>query len=177
MVGETLELLDVIKSRRSVRKYMSTPIPDDVLKRIFGAARLAPSASNAQPWKFVLVRNEELKLKLIQACNNKKWIAEAPIIVVACGFPDEADPFMGGYMNSYTVDVTIALDHLVLAATNEGIGSCYIGRFKEEKVRELLNIPDHVRVVALVPMGYPAEEPQNTGRKNLSEIIDYDTYN
>ncbi len=173
--GELLELLEAIKNRRSVRKFKPTPISEETLRKILKATRLAPSANNAQPWKFILVRNEEMKIKLIQACN-KKWIAEAPVIAVACGFPDEADPYMGGYMNSFSVDVAIALDHLVLAATNEGIGSCWIGRFKEEKVKEILEIPGDVRVVALIPLGYPNEEPEPRGRKNLSEIVCYDKF-
>lgn len=174
--GEILELLEVMKSRRSIRRYKPTPIPDEVLRRILGAARLAPSANNAQPWKFMVVRDEDMKVKLIQACNNKKWIAEAPVVIVACGYPDEADTYMGGYMNSYPVDVAIALEHLVLSATNEGLGSCWVGRFKEEKVKDLLEIPADVRVVALLPLGYPNEEPEQSGRKNLSEIVCYDKF-
>jgi len=174
--GERLELLEVMKTRRSVRRYKPTPISDEVLQKILSAARLAPSANNAQPWKFIIVRDEDMKLKLIQACNNKKWIAEAPVVLVACGFPDEADAYMGGYMNSYPVDVAIALEHLVLSATNEGLGSCWIGRFKEEKVKELLEIPPDVRVVALLPLGYPNEEPEQSGKKNLSEIVCYNKF-
>lgn len=174
-VGEILELLEVLKSRRSIRKYKSKPIPDEVLKSIMNAARLAPSALNAQPWKFIVVRDEDLKIKLTQACN-KKWIAEAPVVIVACGFPDEADAYMGGYMNSYPVDVAIALDHMVLSATDLGLGSCWIGRFKEEKVKDLLEIPTDVKVVALIPLGYPDEEPEHSGRKNLSEIVCYDKF-
>jgi nitroreductase len=171
-----LELLEVLKTRRSIRKYKSTPIPDEVMKKIISATRLAPSANNAQPWKFIVVRDEDLKIKLTQACNNKKWIAEAPVVIVACGFPEEADAYMGGYMNSFPVDVAIALDHLVLSATNLGLGSCWIGRFKEEKVKELLQIPMDVKVVALIPLGYSNEEPEPSGRKNLSQIVCYDKF-
>ena len=175
-VGEKLEVLGAMKTRRSIRKFKPTPIPSDVIQKILSAARLAPSANNAQPWKFIIVRDEDLKIKLTQACNNKKWIAEAPVVIVACGFPDEADAYMGGYMNSYPVDVAIALDHLVLSATDVGLGSCWIGRFKEEKVKDLLEIPPDVRVVALIPLGYPNEEPEPSGRKNLSEIVCYDKF-
>jgi nitroreductase len=171
-----VDLPEVIKARRSIRRYKPTPIPDEILRRILGAARLAPSANNAQPWKLIVVRDEDMKLKLTSACNNKKWMAEAPVIVVACGFPDEADSFMGGYMNSFPVDVAIALDHMVLAATNEGLGSCWIGRFKEEKVKDLLEIPNDVKVVALIPLGYANEEPEHSGRKHLSEIVCYDKF-
>ncbi|UCG71169.1 MAG: nitroreductase family protein [Thermoplasmata archaeon] len=171
-----MDLLEAVKARRSIRRYKPTPIPDEILQKVLSAARLAPSANNSQPWKFVVVRDEDLKIKLIQACNNKKWIAEAPIVIVACGFPDEADAYMGGYMNSFAVDVAIALDHLVLTATNLGLGSCWIGRFKEEKVKNILEIPQDVKVVALIPLGYPNEEPEQSGRKNLSEIVCYDKF-
>ena len=171
-----MDLLEAVKARRSIRRYKPTPIPDEILQKILGAARLAPSANNSQPWKFVVVRDEDLKIKLTQACNNKKWIAEAPVVIVACGFPDEADAFMGGYMNSFAVDVAIALDHLVLTATNLGLGSCWVGRFKEEKVKNILEIPQDVKVVALIPLGYPNEEPEHSGRKNLSEIVCYDKF-
>ena len=175
-IGEILEFLEVVRNRSSTRKYKPTPISADVLQKILNAGRLAPSANNAQPWKFVVVRDEELKVKLSQACNTKKWIAEAPIIVVGCGFPDEADPYLGGYMNSYSVDVAIALEHLVLAATNEGLGACWVGRFQDEKVKNLLESPRDVRVVALIPLGYPNEEPEQSGRKNISEIVCYDKF-
>ncbi|UCE39589.1 MAG: nitroreductase family protein [Thermoplasmata archaeon] len=171
-----MDLPEVIKARRSIRRYKPTPIAEDVLRKILGAARLAPSANNAQPWKFIVVRDEDMKLKLTGACNNKKWMAEAPVIVVACGFPDEADSYMGGYMNSFSVDVAIALDHMILSATNEGLGTCWIGRFKEEKVKDLLKIPSDVKVLALIPLGYSNEEPESAGRKNLSEIICYDKF-
>lgn len=137
---------------------------------------MAPSANNAQPWKLIVVRDEDMKLKLTQACNNKKWMAEAPVIVVACGFPDEADSYLGGYMNSFSIDVAIALDHLVLTASNEGLGSCWIGRFKEEKVKDLLDIPYDVKVVALIPLGYANEEPEHSGRKHLSDLVCYDKF-
>lgn len=171
-----VDLPEVIKARRSIRRYKPTPISDEILRRILGAARLAPSANNAQPWKLIVVRDEDMKLKLTQACNNKKWMAEAPVIVVACGFPDEADSYLGGYMNSFSIDVAIALDHLVLTASNEGLGSCWIGRFKEEKVKDLLDIPYDVKVVALIPLGYANEEPEHSGRKHLSDLVCYDKF-
>jgi nitroreductase len=171
-----LELLEVVRNRSSIRKFKPTPIFTEILQRILNAGRLAPSANNGQPWKFIVVRDEEMKSKLSQVCNNKKWMAEAPLIIVGCGFPDEADPYMGGYMNSLSVDVAIAMDHLVLAATNEGLGCCWVGRFQEDKVKDLLEIPRDVRVVALIPMGYSNEEPEQSGRKNLSEIISYDKF-
>ncbi|MEM2839011.1 MAG: nitroreductase family protein [Thermoplasmata archaeon] len=171
-----MDVLEVIKNRRSVRKYRPDPIPEEILKEVLSAARMAPSANNAQPWKFIIVRDEELKRKLVQACAGQKFIAEAPIVIVGCGLPDDAYATAGGYMSSYVMDVTIAMDHLILAATSLGLGTCWIAAFKEEKVKDILGIPMDVRVVALSPLGYPDETPARTSRKDLAELISYDKF-
>jgi len=169
-----MDILEAMKNRRSVRKYRPDPIPEELMKTILSAARIAPSAENMQPWKFIVVIQEDLKRNLAQACNNQKFIAEAPAVIVACGFPDEAYATAGGYMSSYVIDVTIALDHLILAATAHGLGTCWIAAFKEEKVKQLLGIPEDVKVVALTPVGYPNHEPDKTSRKSMAELVCYD---
>ncbi len=171
-----MDVMEAIKIRRSIRRYKPTPIPEEKLRTVLNAARLAPSAKNLQPWKLVIVRDEDVKRALIPACNNQKWMAEAPIIIAACAVQDEAFGMMGGYMNSYPVDVAIALDHLTLAAVNEGLGTCWIGAFNEDKVKTVLNVPMDVKVVALTPLGFPNEEPISKGRKHLSELICYNKY-
>jgi len=171
-----MEVLEAIKTRRSIRRYKSRPVPEEILKEILSAARLAPSGNNAQPWKFIIVTDEELKLKLVQACKNQKFIAEAPIVIVGCGFPDDAYATIGGYMNGCYLDVAIAMDHLILAATSAGLGTCWIGAFKEEKVKEVLSIPPDAKVVALTPLGYPEEIPQKLSRKDLAELVCYDKF-
>ena len=171
-----MDVLEVIKSRRSVRKYRPDPIPEELLKEVLSAARMAPSANNAQPWKFIVVRDEELKRKLVQACAGQKFIAEAPMVIIACGLPDDAYATAGGYMNTFVMDVTIAMDHLILAAASLGLGTCWIGAFKEEKVKEVMRIPMDVRVVALTPLGYPDEMPRKTSRKDLAELVSYDKF-
>lgn len=169
-------MLEAIKTRRSIRRYKDTPVPEELLREILNASRMAPSAENAQPWKFVVVRDVQTKLKLASAANGQKFIAQAPIVIVACGIPDEAFPTVGGYMSSHVIDVAIALDHLTLAAHSFGLGTCWIAWFKEEKVREILGIPDDVRVVALTPLGYPDESPERPPRKNLEELVVYERY-
>jgi nitroreductase len=171
-----VEVIEAIKSRRSIRSYKSKPITDELLQKVLGAARLAPSANNAQPWKMIVVRNEEKKLKVAQAANNKNWLAEAPVIIVACGIPDDADAYMGGYMNSFPVDVAIALDHLTLMAASEGLATCWIGHFNEDKLKDLLEIPEDIHIVALLPIGYPNEEKETKGRKHISELVSYDKF-
>jgi nitroreductase len=171
-----MDLMEAIKTRRSIRRYKETPVPENLLKDVLNAARLAPSADNAQPWRIIVVRDEQVKQRLAAASNGQKFIAEAPIALVICGVPDEAFPTMGGYMSSHTIDATIAFDHITLAAHALGLGTCWIGWFKEEKVREALGIPVDVPVIALTPLGYPAEIPEKTPRKNLEDLVKYERY-
>lgn len=171
-----MDFYEVIKKRRSVRKYRPDPIPDDLLKRILEAGRIAPSAKNIQPWKFVVIKDSENKKRIAEACRGQHWIADAGVIVCGCALEKIAWGRMGGYMSSFAVDLAIAMDHIILAAANEGLGTCWIGAFEEKKVKELLNIPEDVRVVALTPIGYPAEEPKDRGRKDFKEIFVYEKY-
>lgn len=171
-----MKVLEVIQKRRSVRKYKEDPIPEKDLMRVLEAARLAPSGKNFQPWKFIIVKDKALKEKLAQASAGQFFMAEAPIIIVGCGFPDNCYAHMGRYMKSWSVDVTIALEHLILQAQEEGLGTCWIGSFEEEEVKAILNIPENVKVLALTPLGYPDEIPRFRGRKSLDEIISYDRF-
>jgi len=171
-----MKVLEVIQKRRSVRKYKKDPIPEKALMRVLEAARLAPSGKNFQPWKFIIVKDKALKEKLAQASAGQFFMAEAPIIIVGCGFPDNCYAHMGRYMKSWSVDVTIALEHLILQAQEEGLGTCWIGSFEEEEVKAILNIPENVKVLALTPLGYPDEIPRFRRRKSLDEIISYDRF-
>ena len=171
-----MSVLKVIQKRRSMRKYKGDSIPEDVLQRVLEAARLAPSGKNFQPWKFIIVQDKELKEKLAQASAEQLFMAEAPIIIVGCGFPDDSYSRMGRYMKSWPVDVSIALEHLILQAGEEGLGTCWIGSFEETEVKTILNIPENVRVLALTPLGYPDETPPYRGRKRLDEIVSYNGF-
>jgi nitroreductase len=171
-----MEVLEALKARRSIRKYKSVPIPEDKLQRVLNAARLAPSAANMQPWKYVVVMDEDVKRQLAQACSNMPWITRAPVVIVALANMDVAMAMIGGYMNSAPVDVAISLDHITLAAVSEGLGTCWIGAFREEKVVAALKIPSGFRVVSLMTLGYPEETPGPTGRKHISEIVTYDKF-
>lgn len=150
-----MNVYEAIRTRRSVRRYSPRPIPEDMLPRLRDALRLAPSACNLQPWRFIFVTDQRLRAELAQAASQQTFIAQAPLIVVACGFPDRAYQAMGGHGNSVDVDVAIALDHLTLAAVAEGLGTCWIGAFDERAVKRLLDIPHEAKVVALTPVGFP----------------------
>lgn len=171
-----MSVLKVIMERRSVRRYRSEPVPQDVLLRVLDAARFSPSGKNLQPWKFIVVKNETLKQRLAEASLRQSFIADAPIVVVACGFPDKCYSRMGNYMKSWPVDVAIAVEHLMLQAQEEGLGTCWVGAFDEEEVRSILNVPDGVKVLALTPLGYPDEKPVPRRRKSLEEIVSYDSF-
>ncbi|MEO0083574.1 MAG: nitroreductase family protein [candidate division WOR-3 bacterium] len=171
-----MEFYDVIKQRCSVRAYKPTPIDDNVLERILEAGRLAPSAKNIQPWKFIVVKDPKIKQELVVACRNQEFIAQAPIVICAVALEKIAWGRMGGYWSSYPVDVAIALEHIILAATNEGLGTCWIGAYDESAVKKILNIPDDVKVIALTPLGYPAQETSPRPRKPLSEITSFDSF-
>jgi len=178
-----MEVYEAIMNRRSVRRYDKRPLTEDDLERLLSAMRAAPSAGNRQPWKFIVVRNEELKRRIVSECYMQDFIAEAPVLIVGCGREKDAWHGVGGdkSQSSLMTDISIAIDHLTLMATSLGIGTCWIQAFNEPCVKKILNIPEDVRVIALCTVGYPAEpnalhplDPQK--RKPLDEIICYDTY-
>jgi nitroreductase len=151
------------------------------MKRMRQALRFAPSACNFQPWRFILVVDPHLRKELAQAAMGQLWMAEAPVTVVACGFPDQAYKRMGGCGNSVDVDVAIAIDHLTLAAVAEGLGTCWIGAFDEGRVKKLLGVPEAVKVVAMTPLGYPRSADlihslEAGRRKDESQIFSLDRF-
>ncbi len=168
-----MELLEVIKSRNSVRKYINKSIEPEKLEQIMTAARLAPSWRNGQCWKFVVVTDVEQKKQLIGCTSafNQSWMGKEYAVIVACGNPEQS-----GFRNEqryYLVDVAIAMEHLILAATALGLGTCWIGGFDEEKVKSLLNIPENYRVVAMTALGYPAQKEGIVGRITKSVVKSY----
>jgi len=174
-----MDFYEVIETRRSVRDYKPEPIPDNILKKILNSARIAPSGSNRQPWKFIIIKDEKIKKKMIPLCEGQSFVAEAPILIVACGKNIHYN--RGGWMGDYSmiVDVAIAVDHLTLSARAEGLGTCWIGSFDNEGIKKLLRIPKDIQVIALTPLGYPAKANVFTptaDRKKLEEIICYDIW-
>ncbi|MEO0098222.1 MAG: nitroreductase family protein, partial [candidate division WOR-3 bacterium] len=168
-----MEFYEVIKRRRSVRSYKRDPIPEEVLNRILEAGRLAPSAKNLQPWRFLVIRDREIIERLVPAMRNQRFIAEAPILLGVVALEKEAWGRMGGYWASYPVDCAIALEHIILAATAEGLGTCWIGAYDEKEVAKILNLKEGEKPIAFTPLGYPKELPQERGRKSFSEVVRY----
>jgi nitroreductase len=159
-----MDVLEAIRVRRSIRKYKREPISEEKLKTIFEAARLAPSASNRQPWRFVVVQDEERKRAVAEAADEQMFLADAAVIAVALGDPEVSKRW-------FEKDTMIAVEHMVLTATAFGYGTCWIGAFDEDAVKRLLKIPEGVKVVALLPIGVPDENPRARLRKELHEIF------
>lgn len=159
---------DAIKTRRSVRSYSSQPVDDATLDRILEAARLAPSASNRQEWRFVVVRDPATRMKMMAAASGQKFVAQAPVVIACCAETD--GHIMRCGQACYPIDVAIAIDHITLAAVEEGLGTCWIGAFSEPDVKAILDIPNRIRVVELLTLGHSADEPRAKNRKPLNEI-------
>jgi nitroreductase len=170
-----MDVMEAIRKRKSVRKYLNKKVEEDKLFAVLEAGRLAPSASNRQEWRFIIVRDQVSKKKLAEAANNQSFIAEASIVIAACAETDEHVMSCG--QACYPIDVAIALDHITLAAVELGLGTCWIGAFDEKKVKQILEIPSEVRVVALMPLGYPYDSSVvNKNRLSISEISKYEQY-
>jgi nitroreductase len=159
-----MDIFEAIRTRRSIRKYKKEPIPNDKLEMIFEAARLAPSAANRQPWRFIVVQDAIRKKTLAEAANNQTFLGDAAAIVATVGDPEVSARW-------HERDPMIALEHMVLAAAAIGYGTCWIGAFDEDAVKRLLKIPAKMRVIALLPIGVPNETPTPRPRKELSELF------
>lgn len=168
-----MDVFEAIKKRRSVRSYKPEPVPEDKLKRILEAARLAPSAHNAQDWKFVVVGDAKKRKELAKAAWQD-FVGEAPVVIVLVSLDPEH--IMSGGSPAYAVDLGIAGEHIALQAVEEGLGVCWVGAFNQEKVKEILNIPENYKVVALLPLGYPADKPGPKQRKSFGEVVSFENF-
>jgi nitroreductase len=169
-----MNVFQAIKARRSIRSYDDRPIEEEKLLRVLEAGRLAPSAKNRQEWRYLVVKDKELRKKLAVAANNQYFMAEAPVIIVGCA--TMVNYVLSGGQPAYTIDLSISMDHMTLQAVEEGLGTCWIGSFKEDEVKRILNIPEDIRVVELMPLGYPKFHPEAKSRKKLDEIVFYDRW-
>ena len=169
-----MNVYEAIEKRRSVRAYKKQPVEQEKLDRILEAARLAPSASNRQEWRFVVVRNAELRQDLMIAASRQGFVGEAPVVIACCAETDGHVMRCG--QPCYPIDVAIAVDHITLAAAEEGLGTCWIGAFSEPAVKEILGIPEQIRVVQLLTLGYPDAPAGPRSRKPLKEIVSYDKW-
>lgn len=163
-----MEVFETIKNRTSVRKYKSEMVGKEEIDMLIEAGRLAPTAANQQRFKLVMVDNEDIKKSLSVACNNQTFVGTASHVIAGTTDQD---------WKWNQVDLAIVFEHIVLEAKELGLGTCWIGAFNEKEVKKILEIPENIKVVALLTIGVPDEIPEHTSRKNVKDIVSYNKYN
>ena len=207
--GVVMDVSEAIRTRRSIRKFKPDPIPEEKIKLLLESARLAPSGTNTQPWRFIVVRDDDTKTRLQRAAHNQRHVKRAPVIIVCCAdlkafkeFPVRVDeliesgalpertrevfiPYLKKGMSTVTKDalmvaaaanVAIAVEHIVLQAVEIGLGTCWVRWYEDNQVKEILGIPDHIEVMALLPVGIPDEDPAPRPRLGLDTIVYSDKF-
>jgi len=183
---KTIETINTIEKRRSIRKYKDQAVADDVLKQIINAGRLAPSDSNTQPWTFLIVRSEEMRRNVAEVSHKQEWMETAPVFVVCVAdvrvattddsltHIDENTP--GIAAKQIILDTAIAGENIVLAAESLGLGTCWVSWFIQDEIRPVLGIPTDKYVVAVITLGYPDQEPKQRPRRTLEEVTKYEKW-
>lgn len=168
-----MKLYEAIEKRCSVRKYKDKAVEDDKLSRVLNAGRVAPSASNRQDWKFIVVRDQAIRTELVKA-TEQPWMQAVPIIIAVVGTNDRT---MFCEIPSAPVDCSIAIDHMTLAAVAEGLGTCWIGHFNQGDCKKILGVPDDAKIVQMLTLGYPGEAgPKEKSRKDFDEVVCYEKF-
>ena len=168
-----MDVYDAIRQRRSVRKFEDRAIADDVLTRVLDAGILAPSGRNTQEWKYVVVRDSETRNRLAEAAEQE-FVADAPILVAVVSLDPVREMYCG--IQAGPVDCAIVIDHMTLAAVAEGLGSCWIGHFDQDKCRAILDVPPPAKIIEMLVMGYPADTPGEKKRKSPADLICWEKF-
>ncbi|MBD3346006.1 MAG: nitroreductase [Chitinivibrionales bacterium] len=169
-----MTFLELVKSRYSVRGYENRPVEEEKVLKVLNAGRLAPSACNNQPWHFVVIENENKK-KELQKVYDREWFYTAPVIIAVCCDMNAAWKRMDGVTYGF-VDAAIAMDHMILAATEEGLGTCWIGAFDSQAARKVLELPGGIEPVVFTPLGYPEKGHNSRPRKDLKDVVHRDKF-
>jgi nitroreductase len=164
-----MEFAQLIRARYSVRAYKPDPVPGPLLEKVLEAGRLAPTAANRQPFRLLVVRTEGRQEEL-RRLYARSWFTAAPLVLGVCAIPAEAWVRRDG-KNYADVDAAIVMDHLILAAAAEGLGTCWVGAFDPDAAREIFSLPDGVEPLAFTPLGYPDDRPGAKSRKSLDELV------
>ncbi len=169
-----MDFFNVISERYSVRAYKKDMVEDEKLQKILKAAQLAPTAANRQPFRIIVIstKGKEEELRRIY---HREWFVQAPLVIGIVALPEKAWSRMDG-KNYAEVDATIAMDHLILAAANEGLGTCWVAAFDPEAAKEILNLPDETEPIAFTPLGYPADKPREKRRMDVSDLVFYEKW-
>jgi nitroreductase len=169
-----MDVFEAITQRKSIRKYKNKEIEKEKLIKVLESARIAPSAANRQEWKFIVVKDDNTRSRLVSAAHDQKFVEQAPVTIVACS--TESERIMPCGQHAYTVDLSIAVSFMMLEATELGLGTCWLGAFDEEAVKEILGIPSDIRVPAMFTLGYADENPVARPRKALKDIVSHEKY-
>ena len=167
-----MNFLELVKARYSARKYAGRSVEIEKLEYIMECVRLAPSAVNFQPWRFKIVTDEPT-LKALQQCYKREWLATAPCIIVACTNHEESWHRRADNKDHADIDIAIAVEHLCLAATEQGLGTCWVCNFDASQCSTVLGLPEYIEPAVLIPVGYAEDEPVEKKRKMLNEILFY----
>ena len=167
-----MQFIELATKRYSVRSYKADPVENDKLQLVLQAARLAPTAANRQAFRLIVILTKNRESGLLRI-YNRPWFVQAPVAICICAIPNEAWVRLDG-TNYSDVDAAIVMDHLVLAATDLGLGTCWFGAFDPIAAREVLGIPEQVNPIAFTPLGYPADQPPAKKRKNLDDLVKHD---
>jgi len=169
-----MSILEIIKSRRSVRKFQRKEIPEKIIDKLIEALIWAPSAGNLQSRKFYFVFNQKIKEKLVEAALGQNFIAQAPLVIIGCTDKEKVDYYGERGENLYSIcDVSASIQNLILLASDLGLGSVWVGAFNENEVVKILNLPNNLRPIVLVPVGYPAEKPSVPPRVSGDEAVEF----
>ena len=173
-----MDVLKAIEGRRSIRVFKRDEVSPEIVHKLLDAATCAPSAGNIQPWEFIIVRKPEIKRALAEAALDQAFIEEASVVMIVLANENRSSQGYGirGKTLYCIQDTAAAIQNVHLVAYSLGLGTCWIGAFREEEAREILNIPHGVRPVAIIPVGYPAESPSPPSRRPINRIIHYETF-
>ena len=167
-----MEYFELIRNRYSVRAYKPDPVEDEKLQQILEAALLAPTAANRQPFKIIVVHTAGREAEL-NKIYQRDWFVQAPLLICGVGVPRNA--WVRGDNRRYLdVDVAIVMDHLILAAANLGLGTCWVAAFDAKAARQILQLPDEVEPLIFTPLGYPADQPDEKERKSIQEVVRFE---
>ncbi len=179
-------MIESIQHRRSIRKYTSDQIEPEKLQSVLEAGRLAPSGNNKQPWTFIVVQSEQQRQAVMQACHRQTWMMTAPAFIVAVAdMAARSDADLPNYIDENSPhwelkrairDTAIAVENMLLEADAQGLGTCWVGFFVQSEIRPVLGIPNNKFVLAVIPIGYPAEQPPARPRKPLAAIVRYEKW-
>jgi len=173
-----MDLLEIIKNRRSIRVFKKQAVTQDIIEKLLEAARWAPSAGNVQPWAFVVVSSQKMKQSLSMAAFGQKDLEESSVVIVVCANEKLAEQSYGVRGKSLFCfqDTAAAIQNMLLTAYSLGLGSCWIGAFNEDEIRQVIKAPKEMRPIALIPVGYPNEAPAARSRRPVSEIMHKETF-